>query len=79
MKEEGKGIVLSVQFEVGLPHGKYTSFYSKGKVKQTGEFSQGLRVGNWFGYFENGKKATDKNYEHGFYMENRKFILIMEF
>jgi len=66
MKTESKGVLLSIEFHLGKPNGKYTQFYSKGKIKHTGMFSESLRTGDWFGYFENGKIATEKKYGNGF-------------
>tara|TARA_B110000211_G_C14070577_1_gene549776 strand:+ start:902 stop:2356 length:1455 start_codon:yes stop_codon:yes gene_type:complete len=74
LKEEGKGIILSVEFKSGMPNGKYTAFYSKGKVKHTGAFSNGLRVGVWLGYFDNGKKSTEKKYDNGFLEGDQKIF-----
>ncbi len=66
MKDKNKGVLLRVQFHDGVPNGKYTQFYSKGKIKHTGNFTKGLRTGDWLGYFENGTISTAKKYENGF-------------
>lgn len=54
--EAGKLNVLSItNFENDQRHGNFKEFYPSGKVKMTGEYVHGERVGEWVEYYNTGQ------------------------
>ena len=45
-------------------YGKYKTRYDSGKLKTTGEYHKGSKIGTWNNYHENGKKQSTKYYQY---------------
>ena len=57
--EAGKMNILSItNYENDLRHGNFKEFYPSGKVKLTGKYVHGERVGEWIEYYNTGQVMT---------------------
>lgn len=52
-------------FDGKLLDGKFTVFYKKGNLMESGNFNLGLKVGVWNQWFENGQIMETSNWEKG--------------
>jgi len=63
-REDGKPI-SEIEFDQNLFHGKYTLYHGTGKIRETGKFSGGERIGIWHLYDEEGELILTTVYDEG--------------
>jgi len=62
--EDGVLIPLSISnYKKDILNGRYTEFFSTGKIKKKGAFINGLKNGEWLEYHPNGQLAQKVNYK----------------
>lgn len=61
------GLIHSAQSGIAgeLLHDKFVKFYHSNQLAEQGNFKNGLKVGSWKSWFENGKIETIQNYKSG--------------
>ena len=58
-------MISEIEYDKDLYNGKYTSYFGTGKMKETGKYSAGERVGTWFLYDEEGELVLTTVYDEG--------------
>lgn len=53
------------QYLDGYDHGKWTFYYTNGRIETKGRFNVGKRIGEWKYYYDNGKLKQISNYNEG--------------
>ena len=63
-REDSKPI-SEIEFDQNLFHGKYTLYHGSGKIRETGKYSGGERIGIWHLYDEEGELILTTVYDEG--------------
>lgn len=63
--KRGERLLLSASYSAGKPNGVFSEFHADGTRKQEGQFDRGLREGEWYSWFENGRIRSHRTYANG--------------
>ena len=62
---ENKNLISEIEYDQNLFHGKHTIYYANGKIRESGKYSGGERVGVWQLFDEEGELILTTVYEEG--------------
>lgn len=65
LRHENGQVVYEAEYEKGLQHGKFVSFYPDGAKESEGSMNEGNLHGNVVYYHPNGQKKSRYDYENG--------------
>jgi len=63
-REDGT-LISEIEYDQNLFHGKHNLYYHAGKIKETGKYDAGERVGIWYLYNEEGELILTTVYDTG--------------